>query len=112
MPLRLATLLTIVLLAIPSWSGDTKVAPKRRGKDSHAEEQARAAQDRAYQESINAQCRAAWGTDCTQHSLEENRQLQKRLMEMQREQGPFFPRGCERVLSADGCGRPPAFVRL
>jgi hypothetical protein len=80
MPLRLATLLAVVLLAIPSWGGDTKVAPKQRGKDSHAEEEARAAQQRAYEESIRAQCQALDGTpNCSRYQAEQARKLMEHL---------------------------------
>jgi hypothetical protein len=79
MPLRLATLLTVVLLAVPSWSGDTNVAPKQRGKETQAEEQARAAQ-RAYEESLRSQCMALDGTpDCHFYQAEQQRQLRKRM---------------------------------
>jgi hypothetical protein len=112
MALRLATLLTILLLAIPSLGGEAKVAPNQHGKVVGRDDARAAAQEQAYQKSLEAGCQAAWGTDCTQHSLEENRKMQKRLMEIQREQGPFFPRGCERLLSLDGCGQPPTVVEM
>ena len=82
MPLRLATLLTVVLLAILSWGGETKVAPKQRAKESRAEEQARAAQ-RVYEESLRRQCLAAGDTpDCSEHRREQERRLLDRYRDL------------------------------
>ncbi len=71
-PLRLATLLTVVLLPVPSWSGETKVTPKQRGmRDGVDNAQNRAPQDQAYLKSLqNQMCRAPkLAPDCTQQEL-------------------------------------------
>jgi hypothetical protein len=76
MPLRLATLLTAVLLAIPSWGGETKVAQKQRGKVAGQDDKrARATQQQTYVASVRAQCQALDPTpNCSRYQAEQGGQ--------------------------------------
>lgn len=70
MQLRLGTLLTVVLLVIPSWGDKAKPSPQKQGT---CEMQCREAQAQAYLKALEVQqCQVAGRTpDCMEQALEE-----------------------------------------